>query len=469
MPKLVSGRVVKTSISISGRADDGHAELGAVGPADPVALHRLHPLGPVQAVEGIEQLLCVLRDPEEPLGEVAAHDDVARPLAGAVGKDLLVCENGVAARAPVDRGLCPVGEAGAEQLEEDDLVPLHVVGVVAAQLASPVVDRAQSLHRRLELGDARLGVDAGVVAPLDRRVLRRQAERVEAEGGQDGVALHRAMPYEHVTEGVVADVALMGRPARVGVHAQHVVGRPRIVEIDPVGAVLVPAPLPALLDLAKVVCLHATRLVGLRGELRWVRGSERSGRLWSDRVRASLGGVAQLVERLTGSQEVRGFESLRLHPKSWSQQCTAVAESAQRRCECSQKCSHHRRDRSPQREFELDHFRGISAYARRRTTGATVACQYSGRAPWVSSVPARRSQGTSPTRVQSRYRYPEQVGAVWSLQPTLGPCAGLTGLGSLSTAVRAVQSCGQCSSGQEASCEYDGSSRQKSEICAAYE
>ena len=35
----------------------------------------------------------------------------------------------------------------------------------------------------------------------------------------------------------------------------------------------------------------------------------------SDRVLAIYGGVAQLVERLTGSQEVRGFESLRLHPK----------------------------------------------------------------------------------------------------------------------------------------------------------
>jgi hypothetical protein len=30
----------------------------------------------------------------------------------------------------------------------------------------------------------------------------------------------------------------------------------------------------------------------------------------------SYGGVAQLVERLTGSQEVRGFESLRLHSKA---------------------------------------------------------------------------------------------------------------------------------------------------------
>jgi hypothetical protein len=32
-------------------------------------------------------------------------------------------------------------------------------------------------------------------------------------------------------------------------------------------------------------------------------------------VSPSLGGVAQLVERLTGSQEVRGFEPHRLHPK----------------------------------------------------------------------------------------------------------------------------------------------------------
>ena len=166
MPKLVSGRVVKTSISMLRPADDGHAELGTFGAADPVALHRLHALGPVQAVEGVEQLVGVLGDPEEPLLEVATLDDVARPLAGAVGKDLLVGEHRVASRAPVDRRLGPVGEAGAEQLEEDDLVPLHVVGVVAAQLTSPVVDRAQSLHGRLELGDARLGVDAGVVAAL---------------------------------------------------------------------------------------------------------------------------------------------------------------------------------------------------------------------------------------------------------------------------------------------------------------
>ena len=53
---------------------------------------------------------------------------------------------------------------------------------------------------------------------------------------------------------------------------------------------------------------------------------------------SSYGGVAQLVERLTGSQEVRGFESHRLHSKgqvrwhadlgrraSWSSDCNPTA------------------------------------------------------------------------------------------------------------------------------------------------
>jgi hypothetical protein len=42
---------------------------------------------------------------------------------------------------------------------------------------------------------------------------------------------------------------------------------------------------------------------------------QRRGPGWpADNLTATFGGVAQLVERLTGSQEVRGFESLRLHP-----------------------------------------------------------------------------------------------------------------------------------------------------------
>ena len=85
----------------------------------------------------------------------------------------------------------------------------------------------------------------GVVAALDRSVLGRKAERVEPERAQHRMALHRAVAYEDVAERVVPNVALVGWAARVRVHGQHVVGRSRIVEIDTIRAVLLPAPLPA--------------------------------------------------------------------------------------------------------------------------------------------------------------------------------------------------------------------------------
>ena len=105
---------------------DRQVELGALGAADPVALHGLDPLGPVQAVEGVQQLVGVGGDAEEPLLEVALDHQVAAALAGAVGQDLLVGQDGLAARAPVDRGVLAVGQAGLQEAQEDDLVPAHV-------------------------------------------------------------------------------------------------------------------------------------------------------------------------------------------------------------------------------------------------------------------------------------------------------------------------------------------------------
>ena len=95
----------------AGAALDGEVELGALGPADPVALHGLGPLGPLEVVEGLEELVGVLGDAEEPLLQVALLDDVARAVAGAVGQHLLVGQHGLAAGAPVDRGQRPVGQA----------------------------------------------------------------------------------------------------------------------------------------------------------------------------------------------------------------------------------------------------------------------------------------------------------------------------------------------------------------------
>ena len=52
---------MKTRTPQVGSALDREVELGALGAADPVALHDLDPLGPLEVVEGVEQLVGVLR------------------------------------------------------------------------------------------------------------------------------------------------------------------------------------------------------------------------------------------------------------------------------------------------------------------------------------------------------------------------------------------------------------------------
>ena len=323
-----------------GSAVHGEVELGPLGAPDPVLLHDLGPMGPLEIVEGLEELVGIPGDAEEPLLQIALLDDIARALAGAVREHLLVGQDGLAAGAPVHRGLGPVGEARLEEPQEDRLVPLHVLGVVAVDLAAPVVDGTETPEGGGQLGDPGFGEDPGVGARLDGRVLGRQAERVESDGAEHALALHRLVPDRQVTERVVADMSLVGRTGWIGVHAQRVELRAGVVVLYLVGALVVPVALPFALHRADVVrACHDTRVgdaparpsllpdqSGVSGEGGRV-GAGRAGAVASagggrgvrpsaDSVARAAGGVAQLVERLTGSQEVRGFKSHRLHSKS---------------------------------------------------------------------------------------------------------------------------------------------------------
>ena len=345
----MSGQRGEDAHGETGTALDGEVELGPLGAPDPVALHDLGPLGPLEVVDGLEQLVGVPGDAEEPLLEVALRDEVAGALAGAVGKDLLVGQDGLAPRAPVHGGRGPVGQAGVPEPEEDQLRPLDVLGVMAADLAPPVVDGAEAGQRRGQLGDPGVREDPRVRAGLDGGVLGRQAERVEAERAEDTLAQHGLIANDQVTERVVTHVPLMGRARGVRVHAQRVELLPGVVVVDLVGALVGPVPLPPALHRVEVIgACHATRVgdapvaPGPSGRPRSVslgvaashgpqstvlssalpprvvgvpleRGPDRYRRprllAWS----TATGGVAQLVERLTGSQEVRGFKSHRLH------------------------------------------------------------------------------------------------------------------------------------------------------------
>ena len=244
-----------------GLALDGEVELGALGAADPVALHRLGPLGPLEVVEGVQELVGVLGDAEEPLLEVPPLDHVARAVAGAVGQDLLVGQHGLAAGAPVDRGEGAVGQTGLPEAQEDGLGPLDVGRIVAAYLAAPVVDGPEAGERRGELGNPGFGEDAGVGPGLDGGVLGRQAEGVEADRAENALALHGLVANDQVTKGVVAHVALVGRPGGVGVHAQGVELLARVVVVDLVRAGIDPVALPLGFHRLDVVgACHASRV-----------------------------------------------------------------------------------------------------------------------------------------------------------------------------------------------------------------
>ena len=168
---------------------DAEGDLGALAAADPVGLHGVDTVGPLDAAE-VEEFVGIFCDSEEPLLEVSAGDGCGAAFAGAVGEDLFVGEGGLAGRAPVGGGLVAVGEAGVEELQEEPLGPLVVVGEGGDDFTVPVVDSADALELAAHVFDVAHGPDVGVDAVLDGGVLGGEAEGVEAHRVEDVVALH---------------------------------------------------------------------------------------------------------------------------------------------------------------------------------------------------------------------------------------------------------------------------------------
>ena len=236
-------------------ADHGQVELGALAPADPVALHRQHALGPPrEAVAPGEQLVGVRGDLEEPPVELLGRDlRVAAPAPPVL--DLLVGEHCLAGRAPVDGRAPPVREAALEHPDEDELLPLVVGGVARGELAVPVVGDAHPPELRAHVVDVLVGPDGGVHAVLDRRVLGGQAEGVPAHRVEHVVAAHPLVPGEQVADGVDADVAHVDAARGVREHLEAVELRAARILGDRELLALLPGLLPPGLDLAEGVAV----------------------------------------------------------------------------------------------------------------------------------------------------------------------------------------------------------------------
>src|SRR6266478_572896 len=103
-------------------------ELRTLRAPNPVPLRRLRRLRPVDVIEILEQTRGVVADAEKPLLQQTLFDRGAAPFA-VTADDLLVGEDGLILRAPVDRSLLLVGEPLLEELEKEPLGPLVVIGL----------------------------------------------------------------------------------------------------------------------------------------------------------------------------------------------------------------------------------------------------------------------------------------------------------------------------------------------------
>ncbi len=262
---------------------DAEHDARALRAADPVALHRQHALRPVlQQAHLVQQCVCIVGDPEEPLRQALRLDLGPAALTAAVD-DLLVREHGLVDRAPLDRRLLPVGEAALVEAQEQPLGPAVVRGIVRGDLATPVDRPPHPVHLLADRGDVALGDGARMPALLDGGVLGGEAERVVAHRPQHLHALAAAQVRDHVADRVVQRMPHVEIARRVRQHLDHVRLAPIPAQLGGIGIrdverlLVGPDLLPFRLDRLWVVAFHRLRRRSSRGTKKPLTG-EAQGR-----------------------------------------------------------------------------------------------------------------------------------------------------------------------------------------------
>ena len=188
---------------VAGLGREGH--VGALAAADPVDLGRAGFVRPVQAFQVLDQLVGVVGDLEEPLGQLALGDVGVVAPAGAVGVDFLVGQGAADGAPPLQAG-GPVGQPALEEFQEHPLGPAVVLGVGGVDLAIPVKRPAGQVQLPLVVGAPLAGQVGRVAAGLDGGVFGGQAKGVPAHGMQHVVTAHAHDAGDHISWHVVAQV-----------------------------------------------------------------------------------------------------------------------------------------------------------------------------------------------------------------------------------------------------------------------
>ena len=177
-------------------AFDLEIDLSTVGAADPVALLDLDAVDVIHQIQVVDQLVGIGRDLQHPLALHFLDDRGAAALADAA-HDLFIGQTDLAAGAPVDGHLGLVGQAFLEELQEDPLGPVIVIGIGGVYFAFPVEGIPQGMQLCLKARHVVLRNDLRMNVVLDGVVFRGQAEGVPTHGEQHIVALHTALSCQY--------------------------------------------------------------------------------------------------------------------------------------------------------------------------------------------------------------------------------------------------------------------------------
>ena len=135
---------------------------------------------------------------------------------------LLIGEHGHVHRIPVHIGFAAIDKAGLVEIQEQLLLLVIIFRIAGGEFARPVQRQAHHLELGAHRRDIFVGPVARAYALVARRILGRQAEGIPAHGMQHIVALGAAEAGDDIAHGVVAHMAHMDAPRRIGEHLQHI-------------------------------------------------------------------------------------------------------------------------------------------------------------------------------------------------------------------------------------------------------
>ena len=192
---------------------------------DPVRLHDPHLLRPaLKLIKARQQFLGIIRNLQKPLIELPPLNRSARTPSLSVDH-LLVRQNRIINRVPVDDGLLPVRDPLFKKFQEHRLLVAVIIRIAGSDFAVPVNRQSHGLQLRAHGGDIFMRPLFRVLPALDGGIFRRKPERIPPHRVNDVKPLGRPVTGNNITQCIISYMPDMDTAGRVGKHLQHIIFR----------------------------------------------------------------------------------------------------------------------------------------------------------------------------------------------------------------------------------------------------